>query len=185
MDNELTQDHGVQIFIFTGTAGLIGGMGHNLKLQAKKFSIKRKSDGSGLSTAVVDANSVVCVCAISKDERQEELPGALSGKDLSKIDSITRAEYVLEAAKFPQVIFEAVAETADTIDGVLTLHGTSQLVKCTKERREDCVVVRFGIEQTKFGMTPYYVMGGALAVADTVKVEVQFPAAVRNLLKSE
>jgi len=81
-------------------------------------------------------------------------------------------EKVLEADRFPFVVLRVRAVEAGTLQGELALHGVTRplripaKVDAAAERLE--VSGSFAINQTDFGIEPFSVLGGALAVQDRV-----------------
>jgi YceI-like protein len=81
-------------------------------------------------------------------------------------------EKVLEADRFPFVVLRVRAVEQGTLQGELALHGVTRplripaRVDAGAERLE--VSGSFAINQTDFGIEPFSVLGGALAVQDRV-----------------
>jgi len=108
----------------------------------------------------------------------------------SDIDG-TRAnmlEKVLEAEKFPFALIRVSgARQGDvTLSVAITLHGTTRTLQAPARIDADAgeisVTGRLSFDQTDFGITPYSLLGGAIAVKNGV--ELRFRIRARRLLLS-
>jgi polyisoprenoid-binding protein YceI len=94
---------------------------------------------------------------------------------------------VLEADKFPYALVRVTGvrgrSGSETLELALTLHGTVRTLHVPAKVEADAERVaasgRFAFDQTDFGMTPYSVLGGAVAVRD--RVELRFDIRARRL----
>jgi polyisoprenoid-binding protein YceI len=120
----------------------------------------------------------------------------LSAKDIDKIDRRVRSAEILDAARFPRIVFEARQfEAADprseasdeargTLAGTLTLHGQSRPLKFPVQGRlagrrlEASTTLTF--RQSDFGIKPYGTALGTVAVRDEVTIEIALVALARN-----
>ncbi len=96
-------------------------------------------------------------------------------------------EKVLEADKFPFALIgvrEANARRGDvTLSVAITLHGSTRTLQVPARIDADAdgmsMTGRLSFEQTEFGITPYSLLGGAIAVRNAV--EVRFRIRARRL----
>jgi hypothetical protein len=104
----------------------------------------------------------------------------------SDIDG-TRAnmlEKVLEAEKFPFALIHASGADARqgdvTLSVALTLHGSTRTLQAPARIDADAggmtVTGRLSFDQTDFGITPYSLLGGAIAVKDGVELRFRIRA---------
>jgi len=80
-------------------------------------------------------------------------------------------ERVLEVAKFPYVLMRVDrASSADSLDVTMSLHGVTRLLHVPARVRIDeeqmDIAGRLEFNQTDFGITPFSILGGAVAVQD-------------------
>lgn len=80
-------------------------------------------------------------------------------------------ERVLETAKFPYTLIRVDrAGSADTLDVTMTLHGMTRVLQVPANVRIDDANLdisgRLEFNQTDFGITPFSILGGAVAVQD-------------------
>lgn len=91
---------------------------------------------------------------------------------------------VLKADAYPWVLVRAAFEpgTKDRLRAEITLHGMTREYKVPLLLREDGNTVlasgAFKVKQTDFGITPFAVLGGALAVQD--ELELKFAISARR-----
>lgn len=177
--SELTGADGVKVFLFTETAGPAAALGHWLKLEVQQFRmLLRDSAELAMSSAHFAVSSIVCVCARSN---KGDEPSKLSGCDKLKITNNTISNRVLDAKRYPFAHFDVVVDETDRVEGNLYLKGRGQYITCSKTWTDTHVSVKCPIHQNDFGMVPYNIMGGALAVGQTVGVEVLIPRNIPGL----
>jgi hypothetical protein len=81
---------------------------------------------------------------------------------------------VLEAERFPFVVVRVGAVTRDALEAEISLHGVTRALRIPAEidsspaRIE--VAGRFALKQTDFGIEPFSVLSGALAVQDQIEL---------------
>lgn len=91
---------------------------------------------------------------------------------------------VLKADAYPWVLVRAAFEpgTKDKLRAEITLHGVLREYEVPLQLREDGAAVlasgAFTVKQTDFGITPFAVFGGALAVKD--ELELKFAISARR-----
>lgn len=91
---------------------------------------------------------------------------------------------VLEVEKFPFALVRVSGATAKpgsaTLDLAITLHGTTRTLRAPAKIEADAerigVTGRLSFDQTEFGITPYAVLGGAVAVRDRVNLRFSIRA---------
>jgi polyisoprenoid-binding protein YceI len=133
----------------------------------------------------------VGVAAASLRDHQPKL----STKDIARVEGQTRGAEILDAARFPRILFEAgqleaaqlpsgAGEFRGTLAGTLTLHGQSRPLKfpvrgrVAAQRLEADATVTF--KQSDFGIKPYSTALGTIAVRDEVTIEIVLVAVPRK-----
>ena len=90
-------------------------------------------------------------------------------------------EKVLEAERFPFVVLRVRAVEQDAVQAELSLHGVTRPLRIPAkiERGAERIEVSgsFAINQTDFGIEPFSVFGGALAVQDRIDLSFTLRAA--------
>jgi hypothetical protein len=94
---------------------------------------------------------------------------------------------VLEAERFPFAVIRVSGADAKqrsaTLDVAITLHGATRTLQAPAQIDADAtqmsVAGRLGFDQTDFGITPYSLLGGAIAVQN--RVELRFRIRARRL----
>ncbi len=102
-------------------------------------------------------------------------PGA-SEKDRAEIQKTMLSPEVLDAGRYPEIVFRSTAATRDgagawTVHGELTLHGQTRPI--IVDVREEAGHYRGAarLKQTDFGIKPVKLAGGTLRVKDEVRIE--------------
>jgi len=93
-------------------------------------------------------------------------------------------EKVLEAEKFPFALVRVSGANASqrdvTLSVAITLHGHVRTLQVPAEIEADAekmsVTGRFSFDQTDFGITPYSLLGGAIAVQNRVDLRFRIVA---------
>jgi polyisoprenoid-binding protein YceI len=159
--------------------GLLARMGHNPVIGIRDFSGELQFNPDKL-----EAGSFRLVIKSASLSVQNDI----SDKDLREIERLMNQE-VLEAAKFPEIVYEAtsisVTKMSDmlcsaTLNGNLTLHGVT---------RNQTIVVRvallgsmlrasgdFTLDQTDYNIKLVSVAGGALKLKDELKFSFEMVA---------
>ncbi len=162
-----------ECLLFTGKAGLLASVAHDLKLLVTRFEVEVFA---GSVHASFDPASVRVVCA-RRDGR--DAPGLLSASDRAEIEkNIVRS--VLESARYPSISFHSTALAAHPgggyrIDGVLELHGRQQPIAMLARQQGDVAIVEGHLHQPDFGIIPYTAMLGALKVKPDVAFRLVIP----------
>ena len=166
-----------RVFVHTGAKGFghehgIAGQltGGNLQLGADKNAGKLTFDMASFA----DEPEARTFLGIRSDE---------DPANRRKINSTMHGGSVLDVKQFPQATFEVNSATlvpgaggaaTYALDGKLTLRGKTRPIKfeAQVDSAEGLVRLRghFTIKQTDFGIHPYSKLGGAVAVADEVKI---------------
>jgi polyisoprenoid-binding protein YceI len=128
---------------------------------------------------------------VAADSLRDEQP-ELSAKDVAKVERQARGPEILDAPRFPKILFEAgrldraqippngQGEFRATLAGTLTLHGQSRPVELPIQGRvagarlEASGTVTF--RQSDFGIKPYRTALGTVAVKDEVTVDIALVA---------
>ena len=128
---------------------------------------------------------------IAADSLRDHQP-KLSAKDVAKVESQVRGAEILDAARFPEILFEAVrleaaelpagatGEFRGRLAGRLTLHGQSHPLEFPIQGRvaggrlEASADASF--KQSDFGIKPYSTALGTIAVRDQITLEIALVA---------
>lgn len=132
---------------------------------------------------------------VAADSLRDQQP-ELSAKDVEKVERQARGPEILDAPRFPKIVYEAgkldraqipsngQGEFRATLAGTLTLHGQSRPVELPIQGRvagarlEASGTVTF--RQSDFGIKPYRTALGTVAVKDEVTVDIALVAAARG-----
>jgi polyisoprenoid-binding protein YceI len=132
---------------------------------------------------------------IAADSLRDHQP-KLSAKDIARVERQVRDAEILDAARFPEIRFEATRlDTAEfpsgaagefrgTLAGTLTLHRQSHPLqipiegRISADRLEANAAVT--LKQSDFGIKPYSTALGTIAVRDEVVIEIALVALPRR-----
>jgi polyisoprenoid-binding protein YceI len=163
-----------QITLRTGRDGLAAGAGHDLTIEAPRWSgeLELAADQSPVSLAVqVDVGALVV---------RDGTGGIKPLTDRDKREIAVTARKVLSADRHPELTFTATSFDADpdgtggTITGTLSLAGQSRPQRLQVTQTEPGHYrATTTVRQTDFGIKPYSGFLGALKVADAVDVAVE------------
>ncbi|WP_229507153.1 YceI family protein [Pseudoduganella rivuli] len=88
---------------------------------------------------------------------------------------------VLEAERYPEVLVQAEQSSAGALNADITLHGVTRRYTIPARIGQDAGGIaasgQFTLKQSDFGITPFAVLGGALAVQDTLELRFAIRAA--------
>jgi polyisoprenoid-binding protein YceI len=132
---------------------------------------------------------------VAADSLRDHQP-KLSEKDIAKVERQVRDAEILDAARFPEILFGAerleaaelppgaLGEFRGKLAGTLTLHGQSHPLqipiqgRVTADRLEANAAVT--IKQSDFGIKPYSTALGTIAVRDEIAIEIALVALPRR-----
>ena len=132
---------------------------------------------------------------IAADSLRDHQP-KLSAKDVAKVERQVRGAEILDAPRFPEILFEAgrleaaelpagaTSEFRGRLAGSLTLHGQSHPVefpiqgRVAADRLEANAEASF--KQSDFGIKPYATALGTIAVRDEITLEIALVAVPRR-----
>lgn len=171
----------IRIYVFRG--GRAAFAGHNHVLTAQRFSGMAYLPDKGTAQARFDLQFALDQLVVDAPElRQEAGPAFSTTLDADAVKG-TRDHMLgphgLDAARFPTVAVDSagiVGELPHVVATVaLTLHGQTRQFLIPLDVTTDGGRLRvngaFALRQTDFGVTPYSVMGGLLAVQDEVSID--------------
>ena len=108
----------------------------------------------------------------------------LSAEDRAKVDQQVISADVLDATRFPEIVFSAARlvstaqhgdELEGTADGKLSLHGVTRSlqvpVRVWERGGEQVVLGKVSFKQSDFGIAPLHKAAGAVSVEDQVLVD--------------
>jgi len=159
--------------LHTGREGAAKKLGHDLIIQAGKWTAKVNVDADDLtrSTAsvTVDVRSLEVVSGTG---------GAKSLSDKDRRDIKENINKVLKSDKFPEITFTSSRVDASGIDKA-TVHGDLTIIGTARPASMDISISgskatgTMAVKQTEWGIKPYSAMMGALKLADTLRIVVE------------
>ncbi|KAG5478550.1 hypothetical protein LSCM4_04783 [Leishmania orientalis] len=169
----------VDMYVYVQPAGLLGRLlGRPLRLKVQQFSFLVNRRERELQRVEVDADSLLPQCEVHMPSRLERVP--LSFSEVERVMRRTRS-FVLNAPRYPLIVYDVETNTSDTVKGTLNLHGESHTVECSKAVEGAQLVVRCPVRLSQFHVPPYKMWLGLFTQADTVEVETRVPAKVLKL----
>ncbi|MGI8758716.1 MAG: YceI family protein [Acidimicrobiales bacterium] len=170
-----------QLTVNTYVGGMGSKMGHDLVLEAKRWSGTVNLDADDPAKSSVQVTIEVGSLEVVKATGGLK---ALSDKDRAEIAQ--NQEKTLNVKKFPQISFQSTSVSGHapkvSVEGNLTVMGNSRPVTLDVAVQDDAGATKLAgtttIVQTEFGIKPYSKLG-ALKVKDPVdlRVEVKLPSA--------
>lgn len=168
-------------------AGRLAKLGHNHVITSANESGRAWTSGtpanSGFEVRLAVADLVVDDPA-ARAAAGPDFPGELSeaARDGTRANML-RAE-VLDGERYPEIVVRAgsLGGTWDqpTVAASVTLKGQAHSIEVPLaiERTDDAIVARgaFRVLQSDFGITPFSIGGGAIAVADAVEISFEIRA---------
>ena len=173
-----------QLVIHVQPGGLLSPTLHPHHFQPEKWSGEIAWDPLRAKSVKV----TVRVAADSLRDHQEKL----SAKDTAKVEAQTRGPAILDAAQYPEIVFEGheleIAKTPSggkgefrgTLTGTLTLHGRTMPVGLaiqglvSADRFQAGAAASF--KQSDFGIKPYSTALGTISVKDEITLEISIVA---------
>ncbi len=169
-----------RLTLHTGRKGVGATVGHDLTIEVTDWSARVEVPDSGVEAASVTAR-VELGSLVVRDGTGGAKP--LTDKDRREI--ARNAGQTLGADRYPTATFASnrvVMDPGDgergTIEGTLTLHGTSAPAEIrVREAAPGRYAATMVVTQTTYGIKPYSAFLGALKVRDEVDVrmEVELP----------
>jgi hypothetical protein len=154
-----------EVLVFTFKEGLLSPVAHDLKLKAADFSVDVEVE-KGEVRARFRADAIRVVCAM-KDGREN--PGGAGEREKAEIERNMRND-VLEVKKHPDIVFEGRLTSPDTLEGKLTLHGTTRALTIPVRDEGGKKVVEVTLDQRLWGITPFKAMMGTLKIKPEVRI---------------
>jgi polyisoprenoid-binding protein YceI len=144
-------------------AGLLSALGHDHEISAP------------IARGTVDTTAHVVKLDAKASALQVRDPG-VSEKDRAEIQTTMLGPQVLDAGKFPEIVFvstgaESIANGSWKVHGNLTLHGQTHAVDVDVREDGGHYVGTSRLKQTDFGMKPVKVAGGSIRVKDEIRIE--------------
>lgn len=171
-------------------AGRLAKLGHNHVITSDNESGHAWTDGtpgtSGFEVRIAVAELVVDD-PVARAAAGPDFPGELTDAAREGTrNNMLRAE-VLDGARHPEIVVRAgsLGGTWDqpAVAASVTLKGVTRSIDVPLAivRTDDEIVARgaFRVRQSDFGITPFSIGGGAIAVADTVDISFEIHAARR------
>jgi polyisoprenoid-binding protein YceI len=99
-----------------------------------------------------------------------------SAADRAKVQETMLSDQVLDAQRFPEIIFASRSvtrsgESAFVVGGDLTLHGVTHPLAMPVSLRNGHYIGSVKLKQSDFGITPLSLVGGSVKVKDEVEIE--------------
>lgn len=164
------------LLVMTGREGAAGRMGHDLTLEAIRWTATITVDAEdppcSRVAATVDAASLVVLEARGG-------PVGLTDSQREQVEAIIR-EQVLHSDRHPKIAFRSTAVAGDVkraqVTGTLRIGGRTRpatLRLSVSRARSPRIVAATSIVQTEFGIEPYAALRGALRVKDVVEIRAE------------
>ncbi len=176
----------VRIFVYR-TGRLASRIGHNHVISSPDvhgtMTLKR-----GVTGSTVDIGVPVATLVVDDPEKRKQAGSKfeteISEQDIEGTRRNMLSSRVLDAGQFPLVTIQATVTGGQPpdlqADVSMTLHGKVQQfqtpVKFRKEGMLATATGGFTIRQTDFGIEPFSMLGGALAVKDEVEIQYSIVA---------
>lgn len=169
------------ISIRVGSSGVLGHLGHEHIVASRSLS----------GSVAPQAGLADCQFRLDQLSVDEPVLRAAAGFDSNPTpDAIAGTRYnmlnkVLDAEQFPLVLLHITRRSSDHLLTLeLTLHGVtrSMALPAVIDSSADGGLVISGdlqLDQSDFGLTPYSVLGGAIAVRDRLEMHFRIVAAPR------
>lgn len=158
-----------EVLVFSFKEGLLSAVAHDLKLAVRTFSID--AEGERIS-GEFDPTSLRVVTAM-KDGADH--PGSLSDSMKDDIEKNLQRD-VLDSRKFPTIRFEATTIGPASVEGRLTLHGTTKPISGKRMDAGGKRIAEFRLDQRDFGIKPFSAMLGTLKIKPEITVRVTLPS---------
>lgn len=163
------QDHGIDverstITIHVGKAGLLSAAGHEHWVNAPISSGTINDSNAPRVEFTVETAKM----RVKPDPKVDSKTEAQIQKDME--------EMTLETARYREIGFqsshiEKASEGEWRVDGALSLHGVSRVVRINVRRDGDAYTGRTILKQTDFGIKPISVGGGTIKVKNEIEIE--------------
>ncbi|WP_026313831.1 YceI family protein [Actinomadura flavalba] len=159
------------LLVRTGRAGLGRKAGHDLTLEATRWSAEVTLG----ATATVEVRVPVEGLLV-----KEGTGGVLPLSDADRAEILLNLRKTLRPEHAPDIVFRAadVAPDAQVVTGDLTIKERTEPLEIRTERTGDRLTGAATVRQTRWGIKPYSAFLGALKLADDVEVtfDVALPA---------
>ena len=144
-------------------AGLFSALGHNHEIAAP------------IARGAVDTAAHRVELQVKASALQVRDPDA-SGKDRDQIQSTMLGPEVLDAQRYPEIVFrstdvEPAGPAAWNVRGNLMLHGETRAVAVEVRQTNGHYVGSSHFKQSDFGIKPVKVAGGTIRVKDEIEIE--------------
>ena len=165
----LTPESG-ELLVKTGRTGMGRRAGHDLVIEATRWQGEIT-----VATAKPEDSVVSLKVDVDSLEVREGLGGVKPLTDKDRADIRQTLRDILDSETHPQIKFNSasVIRSAEsvTVEGDLTIRGESEPVTVSAEFTDDRVRGSATVAQTRWGITPYSALLGALKLAEEVGVE--------------
>ena len=166
--------------------GPMARFGHNHVVSGKvngEISLAGTAAGSGFRIEVPVESLMVDPAALRGEEGQD-FEAAVSGAAQRDTRKNMLGPDVLDAARHPVIAIHSIKAAGPRwnpdITAQVTLHGRSSEVSFPAAVIEQAdaliVIARFELLQTRLGLQPYSVLGGAIRVRDAIEVRMRLVA---------
>lgn len=170
----------VEFFVYK--AGSLAAFGHNHTVEARQFSgdVYLAPDfKDSIFSLKLPVKDFEIDRAEARDAAGPDFASHPSASDIEGTREHMLGEDSLDADKYPDVSIQSVSVSGEEAKAEMTvritLHGTARDVKVPVSVSRDgddlSASGSFDLRQSEFGMQPYSALGGALQVADVLKVQ--------------
>ncbi|MES2641714.1 MAG: YceI family protein [Myxococcota bacterium] len=157
------------LHIYVYREGLLARFGHDLRLTVPRFEVTLRGDRV---TAWFDVGSVR-VDGAATGEKVD--PTRLSEADKTKIQAAIAGE-ILDVARFPKVTLEGdVTFPGPAVRARLTMKGRTADEEIPVSRVPGLLRVNTVITPSRWGITPYKTLAGAIRLQDRWRIQLYLP----------
>ncbi|MFI0351720.1 YceI family protein [Actinomadura sp. 9N407] len=157
-----------RLLIKTGRSGLGRRAGHDLTIEATRWS------GTATRAGSAEESAVQITVAVDGLAVREGTGGVLPLSDQDRTEITGNLRKVLQADRHPEITFASTkiegTPSEFTVEGELTLTGRTEPLSVKAASEGDRFHGEATVKQTRWGIKPYSAFFGALKLADDVQI---------------
>ncbi|MGH8886896.1 MAG: YceI family protein [Egibacteraceae bacterium] len=153
--------------------GLASSMGHDLVLEATRWSAEATVDGDDPTRS-----SLTATADVQSLEVREAKGGAKPLSDKDRADIKKNIEKVLSTRRYSEIVFRSTAVRPPagnrlTVAGELTIKDATRPAELELTVEDGRATASTTVVQSQWGIKPFSALMGALKVRDAVEIEVE------------
>jgi polyisoprenoid-binding protein YceI len=156
-----------RLTVHTSRAGVVAQVGHDLTIEMTRWSGRLRLGAHPATselTVTVDMGSMRIV---------DGTGGITPLSERDKHEILRNARRILSVDRYPEGTFVAEEIGEDSVDGTLSLLGTSHALRLTYWVDGERYRASGSVRQSDYGIEPFRAFFGALRLADAVRVEAE------------